>query len=421
MQLIFNEAQFKFVVQLLLAEMIFLYPMPKRKLFWPKLLGMSTVLILVVSYYQRINGYMSSVPADLGFFFGIFALTVIGMMAAFKAEPVMMTSMCAAGYASQHMAHRMDHIISHVAGWSSSGNANLPRLFDAAVFLGVYALIWLSFGRFSARNECWRDNDKRFNYASMLIIFICVGLSRCTTIFNELPTKTGSLYAVICCVLALYIQFILHRMMLDERERAAMDRMRQEQVKQYEISRNAIESLNIRLHDVRQRLLHQEDMESIQRDMQVYENSMHTGNEVLDVLLTEKCIRCSLKGIHFSCSGDFAPISFMKVTELYSLFGNAIDNAVEAVEKLNDTEKRVIDLSIEERGDLVFVVVSNYFNGILPDFDHPETTKTEEPGYHGYGIKSMKLLAAKYGGALNFTAEDDLFTLQLYMQKPKMA
>ena len=62
--------------------------------------------------------------------------------------------------------------------------------------------------------------------------------------------------------------------------------------------------------------------------------------------------------------------------------------------------------------------ISNYFSGTLQIEDGlPKTSKTGEEGFHGYGMKSMKLIAEKYGGSLRASAEGELFTLDIYLMK----
>lgn len=109
----------------------------------------------------------------------------------------------------------------------------------------------------------------------------------------------------------------------------------------------------------------------------------------------------------------------MKKMDVYSIFGNAVDNAIEAVSKLDQPEKKLIDVSIEERGDVFFIGVTNYFDGVLLMEDGiPQTSKADEPGYHGYGIKSMRLIAAKYAGEVAISANEELFSLNIYLKRP---
>ena len=79
-------------------------------------------------------------------------------------------------------------------------------------------------------------------------------------------------------------------------------------------------------------------------------------------------------------------------------------------------EKRVISLTVEKRGSFVNVNVVNYFEGELVfEGDMPKTGKTDEEGYHGYGIKSMQIIAAKYGGNVRISVNADLFSLGIYL------
>jgi hypothetical protein len=48
----------------------------------------------------------------------------------------------------------------------------------------------------------------------------------------------------------------------------------------------------------------------------------------------------------------------------------------------------------------------------------PQTSKLEEEGFHGFGMKSMAMIAEKYGGGLNVATDDDLFTLNVYFMRP---
>lgn len=57
---------------------------------------------------------------------------------------------------------------------------------------------------------------------------------------------------------------------------------------------------------------------------------VHTGNDALDAILSEKGLACEQGGIAFRCMADGAAVGFMAPTDIYSLFGNALDNAIEA-------------------------------------------------------------------------------------------
>jgi len=98
--------------------------------------------------------------------------------------------------------------------------------------------------------------------------------------------------------------------------------------------------------------------------------------------------------------------------QTYSLFGNIIDNAVEAVKPL-PLEERVISLSCREEGDVLVIEESNYFSGGLK-LDHglPATSKGDS-SRHGFGTKSIQYIAAQHGGTMDIRVADNMFFLTI--------
>lgn len=420
----FYSGNIYFIVEIMLAELIFLYPVPRRKGFWYRLPLLAAGAVLVAAFFPQLIEGNLRVLHDLVRFVGLFAVSVLVMGRCFRLKPRMLVSMCVAGYAVQHMAYRSAALMRSLTPiFTGMG----MRVAEVAGMLPIYLVVLLTMGRFSARNECYKNSDMRLTYLSIFIVFICVGLSRVSGLLGENPySATSNIYSVACCLLALYLQFNLHKQYISEREKHAMWLMRQEERKQYEITRNAMDSLHIKLHDLKHKLaahnvsLPPEEMESLRRDMNIYDSKIRTGCDALDVLMTEKILKSQRLGIRLSCMGDFSPLSTMKTMDVYSLFGNAVDNAIEAVCKLEDADRRLIDITIEERGDMCFIGVTNYYNGMM----HMEdgvlyTTKTDEPGCHGYGIKSMRMIAARYMGELAVYANDEVFNLNIYIRCPR--
>lgn len=424
----FQSGNLYLVLELLLAELIFLYPVPKRRLFPLRFPAACAAAVLVVSFVVTPFRLSSGVLPYLFRFLWAFAWTIAAMALVFDVRFATLLSMCTAGYAVQHIAYRVSAILYVLSGLSDADTSlyDTSRLIELLCMAAVYLTFFLSFGRFSAKNECYKNSDPRFNAVSVLVIIITIGFSRLPRLFGETYTITCGIYAILCCLLALYIQFNLHRFNIEEREKATLERMHQESRKQYEISKTAMDSLQLRLHDLKHRLAGhnsaeaREELSGLKEDVAVFASIVETGNEAMDVLLTEKLLQCRKKGIRFTCSGNYALISFMKAMDLYSLFGNAMDNAIEAVEPLDEPEKKVIDLSLEERGSLIFINITNYFSGSRQLVDGvPQTTKTEEPGQHGFGFKSMRLTTAKYGGDISFSVSGELATLSFYLQRPE--
>ena len=147
--------------------------------------------------------------------------------------------------------------------------------------------------------------------------------------------------------------------------------------------------------------------------IEAYDSSFRTGNVALDVVLTRENFNCKEKNVKLTCVANGACLNFMSEVDVYSLFGNILDNAIEASEKLEDPEKRIISLTVSQEGYFVNIHAENYFCDHLTFTDGlPETTKLDTV-YHGYGLKSIRMLVQKYEGSLKISTNEDRFVLDI--------
>jgi sensor histidine kinase regulating citrate/malate metabolism len=204
--------------------------------------------------------------------------------------------------------------------------------------------------------------------------------------------------------------------------------LRHQEKEQYFISKENIELINLKCHDMRHQIrrigenksIAPETVKEIEDAISVYRLTAKTGNEALDVILTENNLRCYKNGITLTCVADGARLEFMHDADIYSLFGNALDNAIEAVLKIRETDSRVIGLKIHSVGELITINIRNsYADAITYNKDgYPVSTKGE-PNYHGYGIKSISYIVEKYGGNLSISAKDGVFNLNILLSIPE--
>ena len=158
----------------------------------------------------------------------------------------------------------------------------------------------------------------------------------------------------------------------------------------------------------------------ISREVGVYDSIVKSGNDALDTILTEKSLYCEKHSITLSCIADGEALGFVEPIELYSFFGNALDNAIEAVERLGDPERRSIGLVVKRVGGMVSIHVENYFDGRV-DFGSeglPRTRKNDSAS-HGFGTRSMRMIVERLGGSLTCRAVDDVFHLDALVPVPE--
>lgn len=410
-----------FAVEILLAELIFLAPAPKKPRFIPRCLAGALVSIAVSYFFVIPAGGVPSAVLQFVRLLVVFGTTVAAMHFCFALKLSAVLSACVAGYAVEHMAFHLIVILDTTTNiFPGLSLFNLPHweLLEYMFFPPIYLIVALTLGVFSARHQCYRKTDARLNGLSFAIVLMTIGLTRVANFFGA-GSITVSLYSITNCALALAVQFVLFRSIDLQRENDTIKLLWQENQRQYEITKKTIETINIKHHDLKKRLaeisvpLSEDDIRTIESAVNAYDSKIKTGNNALDVLLTKDSLLCRAEGIALTYTGKGSDFSFMSTMDVYALFGNAVDNAIEAVRKVKDPEKRVIDIATEKRGEMVFIVVTNYYEGeIRMEAGLPVTTKGEE-GFHGFGMKSMLLLARKYHGGLAVRLDRDRFILSV--------
>lgn len=146
----------------------------------------------------------------------------------------------------------------------------------------------------------------------------------------------------------------------------------------------------------------------------IYDTNVNTGNSALDLVIREKSLLCQKKGITLQFFGDGRHLSFMNESDIYSLLGNLLDNAIEAESKLSIQSKKIIKVNIRNTIGFISMNVENYFTGTikLNDEGLPLTTKKNK-SYHGYGIRSIQLILSKYEGSMKINITDDIFNMSI--------
>ncbi|MCD7957066.1 MAG: GHKL domain-containing protein [Lachnospiraceae bacterium] len=198
---------------------------------------------------------------------------------------------------------------------------------------------------------------------------------------------------------------------------------------QYQQSKENIETLNCKYHDLKNQIniirseadadKKEQYLQEMEQGLQRFGAENKTGNPVLDVLLTDKGMLCAQRGIRITAVADGTLLSFLNAMDICTIFGNALDNAIEYEEKLEDPEKKLIRAAVFAQKEFLVVRVKNYCDTrIEMENELPVTTKVDKAN-HGYGLKSIRMSVQKYGGSMSVTAEDDWFTLCVMIPFPK--
>lgn len=428
------------VAEIMLAEYLFAGSFRKKKYFAVCFLGYGAVAMAIVFWLQA--GYAIITNRDFSYGSGasdfqdsvfnflfycvLFALTCVVCKLSYD-EPMTEVLFCCSGaYATQDIARNVSRLVTTlffgkgVAEWISI-------IVKLGSYVAVYVAIYYFVAKPRARLDRHDDNRNRKVVISLAVIVLCIGMSRLTTDNanrDRLSSIAESVYAIICCILVLYVQSGITENDDMRHEVAGMQELLRQERKQYELSKETINLINIKCHDLKHQIsalrknASEESIAEIERAVMVYDCTVKTGNDVLDVILTEKKLMCESKNIQMTCvvKGDL--ISFMDTTDIYSLFGNALSNAIESVSDELLIDNRCIGVTVQSAGDMLFIHVENYFSGEI-ELENGLPVTRKDRDYHGFGMKSMERIAYKYGGEISVVAAEEKFNLDVILPIPK--
>jgi sensor histidine kinase regulating citrate/malate metabolism len=160
-------------------------------------------------------------------------------------------------------------------------------------------------------------------------------------------------------------------------------------------------------------------LEDLENSIKYYEAQYKTGNEVLDTILTSKLITCLDNNIIVTCIADGKLLNFISAMDLCSIFGNAIDNAIESVLKIDDKEKRLIKIATYAENELLLIRFENFYLNPLQISHGNFVTTKKDTRFHGYRLKSIKSTVEKYGGNVSITTSNNWFRLIILIPIPR--
>ena len=405
-----------YIVQLIGACLLFLAPVRKRPCY-PLRAAVGAVVLVLCSYAV---GGDSAVPQD--------HLKAAAYWAAFSMACVPYVVFCLKG-------SLLEGIYCTVCASATQHAAMVYRLLGGenplvtgAIYAAVYVLFYWSFARKLPSDGSYPVS--RGDLFPMLSILLFVWVL--SFFESEAISLQGIIYHVsdaLCCYYILWMQTSQKEKMRLQRELDGIQSVWRQQKKQYEITQETIEMVNRRCHDLKHQIRalrqlgncqeREEYFDEIERGIVIYDTAVKTGNKALDIVLMEKGLFCQEHDIQWSCMADGSKLEFMKLEDIYAIFGNALDNAISAVLELKDACRRIISLKIITKDELMVIQVQNYHDRQLRFENGLPVTTHKEKNLHGFGMKSMLHTVEKYGGTITVNAQDGIFMLQILIPLQK--
>lgn len=407
-----------FAPQLWVAEMLFNYKGMRRKFFWLRavLFGIAfSVLpdLLPGTYFcpwLTVGGWIR-----LSYLL-LFLLSLLGLWLCFKAPFADLLFIATMAYALQNCVYSIAEFVRLSA---------IPMLPSTLIRLGVMAAGYILFYFFIIRKM---ERQGKVGFKKLPILIFAVATLVVAYLVNmymqafDREVTSARLFNIIADLLLLVCLSDLFRNTRLQRDAEITEQLLKLTEQKHRLTQENIEIINRKCHDLKHQLDlygaappdadRAEYLRELKDSIQIYDSSIQTGNKALDAVLMEKSLLFNRFSVDFSYIVDGACLSFMKNSDVFTLFGNALDNAFESLQA-EKPENRAIVLKVNKHGKLVSICLENFCSRELQFEDGLPVSTKQNNGYHGFGMKSIRYVVQKYKGEMLVYKKERRFVLEI--------
>lgn len=410
-----------YIFQILLSELLFTVTIKKRKYFYIRMIcGGMIYCLLSLLIPNLIAQYVS------GFFSLSIFLCSVGLCAfCFESSFQDILFCCVGAQLTQNLSYNVENLIYQpfseyisYQGWF---------LFSVVNMVVIYMVCYQLFAkRLYNGHSVWVNRIGVYLFSLIVALFVYVmqyllQLYGIDTLWVTRPPL------ILCCIFGLCVQFEWIALAGRRKENLLLERMLEKEKRQYEITKSSMDLINMKAHDLKHQITRirnlgsaqDPELDEIESVIEQYEMNNVTGNKTLDVILAEKHLICKENGIQMTVMADGKTLSMFGTADIAAMFGNALDNAIECEQKVEEKEKRCIILDVHTKGNMLSIRVENYCPD-APDFvDGIPATSKEDRDNHGFGLRSIRYIAKKYDGTVQAGVRNNFFILSMLFQIPE--
>ena len=315
---------------------------------------------------------------------------------------------------------------------------NDSQILQIIILIVVYAFVYIwahHMEKSITRGIFQLEINTRELMAAIAIAAAIFAFSNLSFIFSNTPFSAGVAADVfyirtlvdVAGIMILYVYQSRICELLAEKELSNIHSMLKAQYDKYRNYQTTFDMINIKYHDLKHQIAglraemsdeqRQKWIDEMEQELESYSPELETGNSVLDTLIAGKMMSCRANNIKVTCVADGNILDFMHVADICTIFGNALDNAIESVTLIEDPEKRLIHLSVSPKKNFVIIQINNYCeNKIKIKNGYPVTTKADKTS-HGFGLKSIRYTVDKYHGTVTFNVNKNWFELKILIPR----
>ena len=440
----YEKAMLGFLITLYIFYALTTWRMRRSSAFLPKLLGGgAAVLAIALAMAVAYQVWGQTAVGRSVIYLVLFGVSMAHVQLCFAEGFPAILFCCSVAYAAQNLCYKLYLTVVCGAELLRFSGGGFPfdvysGLFHHGFYVAAALVLYQLFLRRVARLAASCRLDRQMLSLSVVVLLITAILCSVEDVYfarlsigweNQFEhtalfvlRQSGNLFSVTCCAIVLLLAWrTIEQRELAQEVEYLQHTIRQSQ-RQYEISRDTIERINIKCHDIKYQIaslaaqgrpLGPDAVCDLEKAISIYDTRIETHNQLLDVLLTEKSLYCEQNGIQLSCMVDGEKLAFLESSDLYCLFGNVIDNALEAVAAVPQRERRIINLVVKARGSMLLIQQDNYFDGTLTFQNGLPLTTKADTSCHGFGLRSIQMIVHKYDGELTAHVDGDVFHLNI--------
>ena len=428
------------LIELLAAEFVFGHFLERKQYFYLRFFGSALVCLVTAFWieviyslltntdftYEGVVGWQDSLFKFI-YYVVVFIMTIAAVRYSYRGSMWAVLLYCSGGYAMQHIAWQLSALFGAIPPVEEFFRGNVWASFLTEIFfcVALYTAVYFLFIRRRSPPDSKKDLRGKV-LLFLAVIFICIVISRFTTDNPDrdmLSRLAESAAAILNCMFILSHLFDMTDRDKAENDVQIMKELMRREKEQYRLTKENIDLINIKCHDLKHQIqaLRQNASEpyikKIEDAVMFYDSVAKTGNDVLDVILSEKTLLCEQNRITFTCMARGEDLSFMDDMDIYSLFGNALSNAFERVKLIGDESRRCISVNVRTAERVLFIHIENFYEGEVR-FENGLPATDKDGDWHGFGMKSMDYIARKYGGCMTVSAEGGIFGLDFVFPLP---
>lgn len=404
-----------FSVQLLVLSLLFCIRFPRHSMFW---LRFSAICLpyLAFRYFYSFTDIMR-----VGWFSGGFILCflwiVLLLWCCFQMSLTQAFFFTTFAYTGQHLLYWGKVLLE--IGYFPNGRDLRYYCISFFFMLAVCLAFYFVFVRRYEEENLTERNDKSLSFFSVFMLLVVNVLSQLSqNVLKETQIVSVCLYAILCCILLLLVQFRIFEQSQVQREKEIAEQLLRAAEKQQQLFKESLDVINLKCHDLKHQITalkkidcpeeRQAIIEEVENAIIICDAIAKTGNETLDVVLTEKSLQAEKYGIRLAYIVDGKLLDFFSTADIAAFFGNILDNAIESVRDV-EPEKRIIFFSVEKKAEYVWIHEENWSDTESTFRDGFPVTQKKERAFHGFGVLSLRLLAEKYSAELRMEQKENIF------------